>query len=159
MIPYISLSEGLLFRVYLSWQITDGRSRCGAICDERFWLQRWKFANSKVQLRLQLQSEVNPLVVTGFLRCWYRRCVQTHSDSSYFEISAVSPCLTHSRVGFWAGGLMNFINVSSKMRLPLESAAHSSVQSCCRGLLGLFGVSAFIWNVSFHICVFPPRLL
>lgn len=88
------------------WQITDGKSRCWGICDERFWLQRWKFVNSKVQLRLQLQSKVNPLVMTGFLWWGHHRWMKTHSNSrhvSYFKISTVSPCLPHLRIHFWGG--------------------------------------------------------
>lgn len=151
--------RAFLFHIYFSWQITDGRSRRWTNCNERFWLRQWKFVNSREQLRLWLQSKVNPLVVTRFLCLGRHRYMKRHSRHVWhFEISALFPRETQSCEAFHMGSKKKAKNWSCVIKNVINHGEWGTYlcAELLQRLVGAIGVSTFIWNMILHICVFPP---
>lgn len=142
--------------VYSPRQKTDGRSRRRATCDERFWLARWKFANSNVPAaspvtqhgsihlqRLGFRGE------GGAIGGWRHTAVA--SAISRFQL-AFRVAIIFLKVFlfrfFFSSRRIKFVNVSAESWPSMESSPHTFTNRCRRGLLGPFHCFFFVFLFS-----------
>ena len=119
--------------------------------DESLWIPKHNYVSGykarSIHLRwLDFSGE-------GATGGWKHAATADASAISRFQSDHVSPFTDQ----FFFGSpekKMKFVNVSSKVDHPWKVLHIPLQRAAAEACWGFFGVSALIWNVIFHICVF-----
>lgn len=129
--------------VYSPRQKTDGRSRRWATCDERFWLARWKFANSNV-LAASLVTQHGSIHLRrldfsgegGAIGGWRHTAVAAAAAISMFQLACGDAAFFKKSFCFVFFPRMKFVNVSPESWPSVESSPHTFTKSLPQRLVG-----------------------